>query len=101
MSHMNISIKDCLAYGNRGDPNYTDNHSGSGIIISGTTGGTVTNCTAHSNGDLNNSNGGGPVGIWTWNADNIVISHCLAYNNSCGTGKHDGGGFDIDGGYVL
>ena len=42
--------------------------------------------------------GGGPVGIWIWNARSGKIQHSFSHNNHSGTSIHDGGGFDIDGG---
>ncbi len=41
-------------------------------------------CTAWENGDLNGSDGGGPVGIWTWGANEIIIEYSLSFRNSNG-----------------
>ena len=96
-AHKNIS-RNCSAARNLGDSTYTENHSGSGIVLSNVDGATVVWSTAHSNGWHQASHGGGPVGIWAWEACAVVIRHCAAWNNSNGVGQNDGGGFDLDGG---
>lgn len=40
--------------------------------------------------------GGGPVGIWAYDSDSIVISYCTSRDNL--SLRNDGGGFDYDGG---
>jgi hypothetical protein len=40
--------------------------------------------------------GNGPVGIWTWNSDRVIIQFCISHNNK--SPGDDGGGFDLDGG---
>ena len=94
-SHRNIKITYCKAYNNRG---ITDkgNNSGSGIILSGVDGGLIERCVAYNNGELNNFSGGGPVGIWAWEATNVTIQYNESYSNNSKT--LDGGGFDLDGG---
>ncbi|GHT26653.1 hypothetical protein AGMMS4957_22110 [Bacteroidia bacterium] len=42
--------------------------------------------------------GNGPVGIWTYESDSILIQYCIAYKNKTSEGADDGGGFDLDGG---
>ena len=42
--------------------------------------------------------GNGPVGIWTYESDSVVIQHCISYCNKTSPGAADGGGFDLDGG---
>lgn len=71
-------------------------HKGSGIILGSANIGLISNCKAYNCGK-NNIASGGPVGIWTFESDRVVIQFCEAYNNSNGTGA-DGGGFDLDGG---
>ena len=99
-SHKNITIRDCTAYDITGDPTITNQHTGSGIIISGTDGGLMEYCTAHHTGYMQASTGGGPVGLWAWDASHVIIRYCLSYNNSRGNGRSDGGGFDLDGGVI-
>jgi hypothetical protein len=40
--------------------------------------------------------GNGPVGIWAWNADRVIIQFCVSHDNK--SPSWDGGGFDLDGG---
>jgi hypothetical protein len=40
--------------------------------------------------------GNGPVGIWAWNSDRVVIQFCISHDNK--SPGDDGGGFDLDGG---
>ncbi|TAH27884.1 MAG: hypothetical protein EAZ07_00010, partial [Cytophagales bacterium] len=94
-SHTNIYMRDVFTFRNYGDPVKTSN-SGSGIVISGFDGGLVEYCTAYDNGKNNIASSGGPVGIWAYEAKNIIIQYCESYSNkSLGI---DGGGFDLDGG---
>jgi len=55
-------------------------------------------CTANNNGWDMPRIGNGPVGIWAYEADNVIIQHCLAYENKTHAHADDGGGFDFDGG---
>lgn len=98
-SHKNLQILNTTVSECYGDPTITASNSGSGIVMAGTLGGLIDNCVAHDNGGgSNDSSGGGPVGIWCWGCDSVVIQHCLVYNQKTTTGVVDGGGFDIDGG---
>ncbi|MEP6736822.1 MAG: hypothetical protein ABJA70_14965, partial [Chryseolinea sp.] len=36
--------------------------------------------------------------IWAYEADSVVIRHCISYKNKTARGAEDGGGFDFDGG---
>jgi hypothetical protein len=38
------------------------------------------------------------VGIWAYQADSVIIQHCISYRNKTAKGAADGGGFDLDGG---
>ncbi len=101
-SHANLQVLDGEVAYNEGDPTLADpasQHSGSGIIVSGTKGGLVDRCYAHHNGGAAGDNaGGGPVGIWVYAADSVTIQRCLVHNQRTTDGAGDGGGFDIDGG---
>jgi hypothetical protein len=97
LAHRNIYIAHTKAYNNSGLPNRTDHHTGSGIIVSGADGALVEYCEAYNNGWLNAWNGGGPVGIWGYSSNKLVIQYSESHHNKSGTAK-DGGGFDIDGG---
>jgi hypothetical protein len=101
--HTNLLIQNCTVYNNTGDPTYTENHSGDGIVIGGVDGGIIDGSVAYWNGESNGHASGGPVGIWAWNCNNITISHCVSYSNLNGfppgsPNGADGGGFDLDGG---
>ncbi len=101
-SHANLQVVDCEVMRNYGDPtlsNPASQHSGSGIIISGTKGGLVDHCYVHDNGGSAGDNaGGGPVGIWTYASDSVTMQRCLVHGQRTTAGAVDGGGFDIDGG---
>lgn len=92
-----VRLKGCVAHSNPGDPTYTTNHSGNGILLGSTDGGVIEKCVAYRNGGLNASKGGGPVGIWAYASKKVTIRHCAACENRSGNGM-DGGGFDLDGG---
>lgn len=98
-SHRNLVVRDCEVFGVTGDPAFTANHSGSGIVVSGIKGGLVERCYAHHNGGSSgNSGAGSAVGIWMWGCDSVVIQDCLVHDQRVEPNKYDGGGFDIDGG---
>ncbi len=94
----NIYIAYCRAENNPGSPVSLDNHSGSGILIGGVTNGIIEYCEAAYNGWDMPRPGNGPVGIWAYWSDSIIIQHCFAYHNMTSETGHDGGGFDFDGG---
>lgn len=97
-AHADVSIVDCRAHDNRGDPEYLRNHSGNGIQLGEVDGGLIERCLAWSNGSLCNSPEGGPVGIWAYSANRVTIQFCESYDNRTGAASVDGGGFDFDGG---
>ncbi|MFB3903332.1 MAG: right-handed parallel beta-helix repeat-containing protein [Acidobacteriota bacterium] len=92
----NIYVGHCLAENNPGDPTILDNHSGNGIVIGRVSKALIEYCEARYNGWDMPRKGNGPVGIWTWHADQVVIQYCVSHHNRS-TGI-DGGGFDFDGG---
>ncbi|PVY38525.1 right-handed parallel beta-helix repeat-containing protein [Pontibacter virosus] len=94
-AHQNIYIGQCHVYKIYGLI-LPDKHSGSGIVLSDVDGGTVEHSVVHTSG-MQNKNCGGPIGIWAWDANDIIIQYNEAYNMSAGSGC-DGGGFDLDGG---
>ena len=97
-AHENVYIGNVKAYNNQGRPDSYTN-TGSGIVLSDTDNGVIEKCVAYNNGALCHSDQEGPVGIWTWDARNIIIQYNESYNNKTGAAK-DGGGFDLDGGMV-
>jgi hypothetical protein len=100
-SHAGIVVEDCVAHDNQGDPDDTGGWSGSGIVLSGVDGAVIRRSLAYRNGFANGHQGGGPCGIWFWQANNGLITSCVSHSN--GNGKppgtsNDGCGFDLDGG---
>jgi hypothetical protein len=88
----------CVAYNNPGCPVIKDNHSGNGILIGGVTNGLIEYCEAYNNGRDMPREGNGPVGIWAYMSDSIIIQHCYSHHNKTSAKGKDGGGFDFDGG---
>jgi hypothetical protein len=94
----NIQILNCFAENNPGDPANLNNHSGNGIVAAHCTSLLIDHCTATNNGWDMPRTGNGPVGIWCFESDSVIIQHCLSYRNKTSNGGGDGGGFDLDGG---
>ena len=93
-----IYIGHSTARNNPGDPTELNNHSGNGIVVGLARNVLIEYCTATGNGWDMPRKGNGPVGIWAWQADSVVIQYCLSYRNKTSPGSMDGGGFDLDGG---
>jgi hypothetical protein len=89
-------LGDCVADNNPGDPMNRDNHSGNGIVVGGSDEVTIEYCEAMNNGWDMPREGNGPVGIWGYESDRLVIQHCISHDNK--SPGADGGGFDLDGG---
>ena len=96
-AHHDWYVANCTAYNNSGRTDILNTHTGNGIMLSGIDGALIEKCTAYHNGWMNANPAGGPVGIWGYCCNNLVIQHCESHHNMSGTTK-DGGGFDIDGG---
>ncbi|MCX6245831.1 MAG: right-handed parallel beta-helix repeat-containing protein [Bacteroidetes bacterium] len=90
-----VKIRYCNAYNNPGDP-ASPTHSGNGIVLGEVNKGLIEHCMAYHNG-WQNTAVGGPVGIWTYDATDVTIQYCEAWNNKTNSAA-DGGGFDLDGG---
>ncbi len=95
-AHTDFYVGNCSAYRNAGISG-KGNHSGNGIVLGQVDGATIEYCCAYENGTLNDYEGGGPVGIWVWDANRVVIQFNESHHNHTGSRK-DGGGFDLDGG---
>ena len=95
-AHADFYVGNCCAYRNAGIPG-KGSHSGNGIVLAQVNGATIEYCRAYENGRLNDYEGGGPVGIWAWDANRVVIQFNESHHNRTGSSK-DGGGFDLDGG---
>lgn len=91
--HANVMIDGVTAHDNPGASGSTP-HSGHGIVVAQVDGAIVQNSVARDNGK---SFGYGNVGIWAWQANNVVIQNNLAFGNRSPAGG-DGGAFDLDGG---
>jgi hypothetical protein len=94
----NILINHCFAENNPGDPTNFTNHSGNGILAGYCRNVVIEYSAATNNGWDMPRKGNGPVGIWCYEADSLIIQHCIAYRNKTSPGAADGGGFDLDGG---
>jgi hypothetical protein len=97
-SSRDLKIVHCRTDDNPGDPSNLTNHSGNGIVAGHCTSLMIDSCSATNNGWDMPRIGNGPVGIWCYEADSVVIQHCVAYRNKTSPGAADGGGFDLDGG---
>ena len=95
-AHADFYISRCSAYRNIGIPG-KKSHSGNGIVLAQVEGALIEHCRAYENGGLNDYEGGGPVGIWAWDADRVIFQFNESHHNRTGSSK-DGGGFDLDGG---
>lgn len=89
-----VTVTGCRAWDNEGNPASTVTNTGSGIILGSVDGALVDLCSAWSNGALCPAPEG-PVGIWCYDANAVVIQRCVAYDNETGS-TADGDGFDID-----
>ena len=92
-SHQNFYLGHLRSYNNPGIPGLSVN-SGSGIVMGGVRGGIIERSLAYDNGWLCDAPEG-PVGIWAYDSDGIVIQHNESYRNRT-NGTADGGGFDLD-----
>ena len=95
-AHADFYIGNCSAYRNAGIPGQ-GSHSGNGIVLAQVDGAIIEYCRAYENGCLNDYESGGPVGIWAWDANRVVIQFNESHHNRTGSSK-DGAGFDLDGG---
>ncbi|MFC2172408.1 beta-glucosidase [Acidobacteriota bacterium] len=96
-AHRDMVVRGCKTYSNRGIIN-KGSHSGNGIVLSGVDGALIEYCESYDNGDLCDHNGGGPIGIWAWDAVRVTIQFNESHHNRTGAGSLDGGGYDLDGG---
>jgi hypothetical protein len=97
-SNRGIYIGYCNTYDNPGDPSELNNQSGNGIVVSMSREVLIEYCVATGNGWDMPRKGNGPVGIWAWESDSVIIQHCISFRNRTSPGSMDGGGFDLDGG---
>jgi hypothetical protein len=93
-ANADVYVGDSAAFGNAGVAGL-DTNSGHGIVLGSVDGGTIERSLAYDNGWLCDSQNGGPVGIWAYNARNITIQHNESHHNRTAS-QIDGGGFDLD-----
>ena len=91
-----LHIGHCVAKNNPGNPSNLTNHSGNGIVVGNAQNVIIEYCEAANNGWDMPRKGNGPVGIWAWNSDRVIIQFCVSHDNK--SPGDDGGGFDFDGG---
>jgi regulation of enolase protein 1 (concanavalin A-like superfamily) len=91
--HRNVYVGNSSAFLNFGFAGLEYN-SGNGITLAGVDGGTIERSVAHDNGSRSDADNG-PVGIWTFSSNHVVIQFCESYSNKTG-GTKDGGGFHLD-----
>jgi hypothetical protein len=95
-AHQNIDIESVNAYDNPGDPTVIAYSTGSGIVLGSVSHGTVRGSSAHDNGNRSAVYAPeGPVGIWAYNATDVLVEHNIAYHNQTGS-LLDGAGFGLD-----
>ncbi len=92
-THRQVYFGHLVASDNPGVASATTN-TGSGITLGGVRGGVIERSVAYNNGALCTA-AEGPVGIWTYDSDSVVIQHNESYDNRT-NGTADGGGFDLD-----
>lgn len=93
-AHADVDVVSCRSWSNPGIPGKNGN-SGNGIVLADVDRARIRHSQAWDNG-FRNDYPSGPVGIWTWDSNRVVIAYNEAWGNRSGT--KDGGGFDIDGG---
>ncbi len=92
----NITIRNCTATNNPGDPTNLTSHSGNGILVLSTDKALIDRCIASHNGKDMPHNLTGPIGIWATASDSVIIQNSISHHNTSKT--LDGGGFGLDGG---
>jgi Right handed beta helix region len=94
-AHHGLTVRDVTTFNNLGRID-KGNNSGNGIVLGDVDGALIERSKAYNNGARNNWPGGGPVGIWAYDSNDVTIQYNESYDNKSGT--VDGGGFDLDGG---
>jgi len=92
-ANQGVYIGHVSTYNNAGIASATD-PTGNGIVLGAVDGAVIERSVAYNNG-FNNTSASGPVGIWAYDATNVLIQYNESYNNRTG-GTTDGGGFDLD-----
>lgn len=92
-SHTDFEVRSVSSVRNTGTPGISFS-TGSGILLSSVDGALIDHSVARENGALSTSEAG-PVGIWAFDANNVVIQFCESTSNHSGVDV-DGLGFDLD-----
>ncbi len=92
-THQNVYFGHLVASDNPGVACLATN-AGSGITLAGVAGGMIERSIATNNGALCDA-AEGPVDIWTYDSDGVVIQQNESHDNKT-NGPADGGGFDLD-----
>lgn len=95
-SHSNLYIGNSKFYNNAGTIDFLTD-SGFGIYIASTDGAVVEQNAVYNNGEKTVSLAGGPIGIMTMEANNIVVQNNEVHHMRTGW-LNDGGGIAFDGG---
>lgn len=98
-AHQDVYISSCKAYNNPGIPSI-QGHTGNGILLNNTDKGIIEFCESYDNGWLCIWGGNGPVGLWAFDSNDVVIQLNESHHNKSGENTWDGGGFDLDGGCI-
>jgi hypothetical protein len=93
----NVYIGYNQVYNNTGLSDKLDGNSGSGIVLGNADGAVIEYCTSYNNGINHVNPNGGPVGIWAYESNNVIMQFNESHHNKTGN-IYDGGGFDLDGG---
>jgi hypothetical protein len=88
----NVYVGFSKAYHNQGIPGALKN-TGSGIVLGSVSNGVIERSIAYENGEFCDA-AEGPVGIWAYDSDSILIQFNESYRNK--TKIADGDGFDFD-----
>ena len=93
----NVYIGYNQVYNNAGLLDNLEGNSGSGIVVGNADGAVIEYCTSYNNGINHVNSNGGPVGIWAYESNNVIMQFNESHHNKTGN-IYDGGGFDLDGG---
>lgn len=94
-SNTDVTISNCVASNNLGNPAVTTTATGYGISCGSVFQGTISGCVTAGNGSLNAHAAGGPVGCMVYQSDGVTVTGHVAYGNASGTAA-DGDGIDLD-----
>ena len=94
-----VWVARCRVYSNSGIPDRAAT-SGNGILISDARMATVERTVANNNGALSDYTGAGPIGIFAFDAKQVIFHYNESFANKTGSNR-DGAGFDFDSGVTA